>query len=41
MQRLGADVFLRNPEYAYRIWAFYNRHLLDFYRRASRTARCW
>jgi glycosyl transferase family 2 len=32
-QRLGAEVFLRNPEYAYRIWAFYNRHLLDFYRR--------
>lgn len=33
MQRLGAEVFLRNPEYAYRIWAFYNRHLLDFHRR--------
>jgi glycosyl transferase family 2/sulfotransferase family protein len=33
MQRLGAEVFLRNPEYAYRIWTFYNRHLLDFYRR--------
>jgi GT2 family glycosyltransferase len=33
MQRLGADVFLRRPDYAYRIWAFYNRHLLDFYRR--------
>lgn len=31
MQRLGAPVFLRNPEYAYRIWSFYNRHLLDFF----------
>jgi glycosyltransferase involved in cell wall biosynthesis len=33
MQRLGADVFLLRPDYAYRIWAFYNRHLLDFHRR--------
>lgn len=33
MQRLKAEVFLRNPEYAYRIWAFYNRRLLDFRRR--------
>jgi glycosyltransferase involved in cell wall biosynthesis len=33
MQRLGAEVFLRNPEYAHWIWAFYNRHLLDFCRR--------
>src|SRR4051812_31176596 len=33
MQRLGADVFLRNPEWAYPIWTFYNRHLLDFHRR--------
>ncbi len=33
MQRLGAEVFLRHPEYAHRIWAFYNRHLLDFHRR--------
>ncbi|HYX25592.1 MAG TPA: sulfotransferase, partial [Thermoanaerobaculia bacterium] len=33
MQRLGADVFLRHPEYAYRIWAFYNRHLLEFHQR--------
>ncbi|HET9210278.1 MAG TPA: glycosyltransferase [Thermoanaerobaculia bacterium] len=33
MQRVGADVFLDRPEYAYRIWAFYNRHLLDFHRR--------
>jgi GT2 family glycosyltransferase len=33
MQRLGADVFLRRPDYAWRIWAFYNRRLLDFRRR--------
>ncbi|MEM8994409.1 MAG: glycosyltransferase [Acidobacteriota bacterium] len=33
MQRLGADVFLRHPEYGLRIWTYYNRHLLDFYRR--------
>lgn len=39
MQRLGAEVFLEHPEYAYRIWGFYNRHLLDFYRRhADRAA---
>lgn len=38
MQRLGADVFLRQPEYAYRIWAFYNRHLLQFYRRHRERA---
>ncbi|MGH9823899.1 MAG: glycosyltransferase, partial [Blastocatellia bacterium] len=31
MQRLGAEVFLRNPEYGYRIWEFYNRHIRDFY----------
>jgi GT2 family glycosyltransferase len=37
MQRLGAEVFLRNPGYAYRIWAFYNRHLLAF--RRSRPER--
>jgi glycosyltransferase involved in cell wall biosynthesis len=33
MQRLGAEVFLRNPEWAYPIWTFYDRHLLDFHRR--------
>jgi glycosyltransferase involved in cell wall biosynthesis len=33
MQRLGADVFLRHPEWAYPIWTFYNRQLLDFHRR--------
>jgi glycosyltransferase involved in cell wall biosynthesis len=31
MQRLGAPVFLRNPEYAFRIWTFYNRHIRDFF----------
>jgi glycosyltransferase involved in cell wall biosynthesis len=31
MQRLGEPLFLRNPEYAYRIWCFYNRHLRDFF----------
>ena len=38
MQRLGAEIFLRHPDYAYRIWAFYNRHLLDFCR--SHRERC-
>ena len=33
MQRLHVDVFLEHPEYAYRIWAFYNRRLLEFHRR--------
>ncbi len=33
MQRTGAEVFLSNPEYGYRIWTFYNRRLLDFRRR--------
>lgn len=32
MQRLGADVFLRHPDYAYRIWHYYNRALLTFAR---------
>ncbi len=35
VQRLGSDVFLRHPDYAYRIWTFYNAHLLDFYVRHS------
>jgi glycosyltransferase involved in cell wall biosynthesis len=38
MQRLGEDVFLRNPDYAYRIWSFYNSHLRDFFLKNSR--RC-
>jgi GT2 family glycosyltransferase len=33
IQRLGAEVFLRRPDYAYRIWAAYNRELLAFRRR--------
>lgn len=35
MQRLKAGIFRENPDYAYRIWAFYNRHLLDFYQQNS------
>jgi len=35
MQRLGAEVFLRNPEYGYRIWEFYNRRIRDFCARHS------
>src|SRR5215471_17295620 len=31
MQRLGEPLFVRKPEYAYRIWSFYNRHLRDFF----------
>lgn len=31
MQRLGEPLFLRNPEYAYLIWNFYNRQLRDFF----------
>jgi hypothetical protein len=38
MQRLGADIFLNHPEYAFRIWTFYNRHLQDFY--ATHSERC-
>jgi glycosyltransferase involved in cell wall biosynthesis len=38
MQRLGAEVFLRNPEYGYRIWEFYNRRILDFY--VKHSERC-
>lgn len=33
MQRLGASVFLENQGYAWSIWTFYNRRLLDFVRR--------
>ncbi|HIK29174.1 MAG: sulfotransferase [Oscillatoriaceae bacterium SKW80] len=29
--RLNAPVFTAHPDYPLRIWAFYNRHLLDFY----------
>src|SRR5262249_16474306 len=30
-QGLGEPLFLRKPEYAYRIWSFYNRRLRDFF----------
>jgi glycosyltransferase involved in cell wall biosynthesis len=33
IQRLGAPVFSEHPEYAWAIWQFYNRRLLDFHRR--------
>lgn len=32
MQRLGADVFLQNPEFAYGVWLHYNHQLLRFAR---------
>src|SRR5215471_3410258 len=38
MQRLGAEVFLRNPDYGYRIWELYNRHIREFY--SANRARC-
>jgi hypothetical protein len=38
MQRVGAETFLRNPEYGYRIWEFYNRHIRDFY--VKHSGRC-
>ncbi|HYN20058.1 MAG TPA: glycosyltransferase [Thermoanaerobaculia bacterium] len=34
LQRLAAEVFLRNPRYAYSIWEFYNRRILEFLSRA-------
>lgn len=33
MQRLGANVFLAHPEYAWSLWRLYNQRLLDFVRR--------
>jgi hypothetical protein len=33
MQRISVDTFREHPEYAFRIWTFYNRPLLDFHRR--------
>ncbi len=36
--RLNAPVFAEHPDYPLRIWAFYNRHLLDFY--AQYPERC-
>src|SRR6185436_6663625 len=38
MQRMGVEDFLRNPEYAYRIWEFYNKRLRDFY--VAHADRC-
>ncbi len=38
MQRMGDEVFLRNPEYAYQIWQFYNERLRDFY--VAHADRC-
>lgn len=35
LQRLGAEVFLRNPRYAYAIWELYNRQILEFLDRAG------
>lgn len=35
LQRIGEPLFTRHPDYAYRIWRFYNQHLLDFYRKNS------
>jgi hypothetical protein len=33
IQRISVDTFREHPEYAYRIWSFYNRPLLDFHQR--------
>lgn len=38
MQRLGAAQFLRDPEFAYRIWRHYNRALLAYARRHPERA---
>ncbi len=34
LQRLGVEVFLRNPRYAYAIWELYNRRILEILERA-------
>lgn len=31
--RLNAPIFNEHPDWALRIWAYYNRHILDFYKR--------
>ncbi|MFQ3679488.1 MAG: FkbM family methyltransferase [Pseudanabaenaceae cyanobacterium] len=36
--RLRAPVFAAHPDYPLRIWHYYNRHLLDFYRRNRHRA---
>jgi len=33
MQRGGAEVFLRNPSYGYRIWSHYNERMIEFLER--------
>jgi glycosyltransferase involved in cell wall biosynthesis len=33
MLRLAAPVFVQHPDYAWKVWVFYNRRLLEFYRR--------
>ena len=33
IKNLNAEVFNDHPEYAFEIWKFYNKRLLDFYRR--------
>lgn len=38
MQRLGADVFLEHAEYGFRIWTYYNRELLRFFRQHRESA---
>ena len=38
MQRLGAEVFLENPSYAYRLWSFYNSRLLSFFEKHRERA---
>lgn len=34
IQRLGAPIIIEHPEYAWAIWQYYNRRLLDFHRRS-------
>ena len=33
MQRLASPVFLDKPDYAWKIWKFYNQKILDFYQK--------
>lgn len=35
IQRLNLTFFLEKPDYALKIWYYYNRHLLDFYQQNS------
>ncbi len=36
--RIHSPVFSQRPDYSLRSWAFYNRHLLDFYRKYPETS---